>query len=699
MRSPTRTSPLFYLAAATIPVAIFLYFFHWQILIPTNTRWLLDGDWGANAIGFNALAHDSWRWPLGATRLLAWPNGVAVAYTDSNPLISLLLKPLAAIAPAPFQFVGPWLFACILLQFFVAYALLRHATEDRWLRVLGATLFTLTPTLINRMGHANLCAHWTILAALHVYLNVPREGRRDLWFAVILLLSALIHPYFLPMNAAIWGTDVMRRAWRLLQGRSVTGLLGLGGKSVLVLAAPVAAMWATGALGGYQGGADGFGYFSMALDALINPGFEGYSRFFPVRPQGDGQYFEGFQYLGAGLLLVVALAALALLISPASRARLRSMSWLAWLIPALFVLTGLALSGIIQLHGHRVARNEYDWIPFHLTSTFRASGRLFWPCTYVLILVSLELVFAMGRGAGRAICAAAIVLQFLDLPGFAAHARSLTANAAKPPIWQRTTSKKWETLISSAEVVEFQPPNPHFDMTVFYEIAWRASSLGTPVNIMYTARVKPEQSAFEEAARRRFLSGELDPRHLYILMDGCFPAGVDPARIKLVNKVVVIPPAAARYPFTLRPAPPPEAFPLGKTVTLSPETPQFRCMLARDWSQAEGWGVWSDGAAPELVFRLPAAPERDMLLTIAAQGFPEKQGVSVIVGGREVGRLDLAAEPADYQVRIPRELIPRPQLNVVLKVDRPQSPSAISPSKDTRLLGVGLRSVRLELAP
>lgn len=699
MRSEARTSPLFYVAAALIPIAIFLTFFHWQILIPSNTRWLLQGDWGANVIGWNALAHDVWRWPLGSTDLLAWPHGVAVTYTDSNPLLSLLLKPVAAIAPTPFQFVGPWLFACILLQFFLAYGLLRHATEDRWLRVLGATLFTLVPTLINRMGHANLCAHWTILAALHVYLNVPREGRRDVWFAVILLLSALIHPYFLPMNAAIWGTDVMRRGWPMLRSLSVGGLAALAARSVLVAAVPVAALWATGALGGYKGDAGGFGYYSMALDALINPGTPGYSRFLPVAPQGEGQVFEGFQYLGAGLLLVVAVAAAAVLFSRAARQRLRTMGWLAWLLPALFVLTGLALSQDIQIHAYKVASNDYGWIPFHLTSTFRASGRLFWPCAYVLILVALELVFVLRKPMARGVALAAIVLQFLDLPGFTTAARALTAEAARPESWLRTPSREWEALIASAEVVEFQPPNPHFDSRLFYEIAWRATSLRTPVNVMYTARINPEQKAFEAASLRRFQSGQLDPRHLYVLTDGCMPDAVDPGRIKRVDGVLVIPPAGARYPFPLEPAAQPSPFPLGQAVTLASDAARFRCLLGRDWSQPEGWGVWSDGAAPELALRLAAPPEGDLLLTLSAQPFPEQQGVSVIVAGRTVARWALAGAPAEHQARIPRALIPGPQLDVVLKVDRPLAPSALGQSSDSRRLGVGLRSVRLDLAP
>ncbi|CAN7329992.1 DUF6311 domain-containing protein [Phenylobacterium sp. LjRoot225] len=690
---------LFYVAAVTIPLGIFLCFFHWQILIPTNAVWLLDGDWGAHVIGWNALRHDDWRWPLAATKLLSWPSGVAVTFTDSNPLLSLLLKPFSAVLPTPFQFTGAWLLSCILLQFAVGYLLLQHATKDRWLRLLGATLLTLMPTLFNRMGHANLCAHWTILLSLHVFLNVERVGRRDLWYGAILVISALVHPYLLLMNAGIWGSDLLRRAYSLLRRRALAGLGVLAVRSAAVAVAPVAAIWATAGLGGYQGDADGFGFFSMPLDALFNPGRLGFSRFLPVAPQGDGQIFEGFQYLGAGLLLLVVAAALGALASPAARERLRRMSWAAWLAPALFVLLALALSDQIQFHGRVVADLSYDWIPFHLTSTFRASGRLFWPCAYVLMLIALELVFALPKALPLGIGLAALVLQAFDLTGFAVAMRTLTAAAAAPQPWQRTTSHKWEQLIASADVVEFQPPDPHADQTLFYEIAWRATSLKRPINVMYTARVNPEQKAFETAARSRFLRGELDPRHLYVLTGRCIPAGPDGARLKLVNKVMVIPPADAHYPFLLRPAPTPQPFPIGTTISIA-QPRKFQCMLGRDWSRPEGWGVWSDGAAPELIVRLAERPERDLRLTVLAQAFPaEGQTVSVIAGGRTLGRWALTAEPAEHSVSVPRELTPGPLLHVVLKVDHPLAPRALGNSTDSRLLGVGLHSVRLDLAP
>jgi hypothetical protein len=141
-----------------------------------------------------------------------------------------------------------------------------------------------------------------------------------------------------------------------------------------------------------------------------------------------------------------------------------------------------------------------------------------------------------------------------------------------------------------------------------------------------------------------------------------------------------------------------ESFPLGRTVP-STDT-AFQCLLARGWSWIEPWGVWSDGAAPELFLNLASPPVRDLILTVSADAFPaEGQGVTVVVGRRPLTHWSLKGAQVDYKVRIPRELVQPPTLRVMLKVDRPISPQALEGSADTRALGVGLRSVRLDEAP
>jgi hypothetical protein len=686
----------FLIATFVIAVEIFLTFFHWQILIPTNVSWLLQGDWGPHFLGWNALRHDEWRWPLGSTNLLAWPHGVTVTYTDSNPLLCLLLKPFSAILPGDFQLTGPWLLGCVLLQFAAALMLLRPHVQDRFLQLIGAILLTVVPTLMDRMVHPTLFSQWTILLTLHLFINGDDERRRDIGYAVILVISALVHPYLLFMNASIWASDALRRLIRVVRERSLVKF----GVSLIPIAAvalaPTAALLITGALGGFRAEAGGFGYYSMAVDALFNPGTAGFSRLLPVAPQGEGQLFEGFQYLGAGLLAVV-VAALASLAWPQGRARLGRLRGLAWLIPALLALLIFALSDQVQFHGRVVAHIPLDWLPFHLTSIFRASGRLFWPCTYVLLFASLVLVLSFPKQWAYAIGFGALALQAIDLSRFVSAERATTADAVAPKRYARAPSHEWDALIREADVVEFQPPDPHANDRAFYEIVWRASSMKRPVNVMYTARVNPAQAAFEATSRSRFMSGQVNPRRLYILLSGCAPPGIDAARLRQLDHILVIPPAELREALKLPPAPPAPEFPFAQTVGLYTAPQSFRCMLGTDWEMPQGQGVRSDGTAPNLLLRLRTTPRHDLLLTINARAISARgEELSLIVSGRPIADVPLAAKYSEFTARVPSELISGPLLRVGLRLGPSGARSARAQSSPP--YGIDLRSVRLDWA-
>jgi hypothetical protein len=123
-------------------------------------------------------------------------------------------------------------------------------------------------------------------------------------------------------------------------------------------------------------------------------------------------------------------------------------------------------------------------------------------------------------------------------------------------------------------------------------------------------------------------------------------------------------------------------------------------LLGHDWSVPEPWGVWSDGEAPELLMRLMAPPAGDLATTLVARGFPgDGQAATLVVNDRPLARLRLKGQPQSYRVRIPRGLVARPLLQLVLRVDAPISPHQLGMSGDGRRLGLGLTSVRLDVEP
>lgn len=72
------------LALFGTPLFLFFIFFNPAILDPTNTGWLMRGDWAQHFLGWHAYRNgaDSFN----HQDLLAHPTGLSILYTDSNPL-------------------------------------------------------------------------------------------------------------------------------------------------------------------------------------------------------------------------------------------------------------------------------------------------------------------------------------------------------------------------------------------------------------------------------------------------------------------------------------------------------------------------------------------------------------------------------------------------------------------------------------
>ena len=166
------------LAFAALPLLLFLALFHPAILDIGNAGWLIRGtDNGENALGMHAWLLDGTGRAL-RTHLLNAPGGVAILFTDSNPLLGLLLKPFAAILLlANAQFVGLWLLLCLALHVFFSHALLRRFAPGPLALWCGVALLSALPTLFNRAVHAKFIR---ALADPVGAVPIPRSGSRGI---------------------------------------------------------------------------------------------------------------------------------------------------------------------------------------------------------------------------------------------------------------------------------------------------------------------------------------------------------------------------------------------------------------------------------------------------------------------------------------------------------------------------------------
>jgi hypothetical protein len=139
-------------------------------LHPTHLGWLMKkGDWAEHLLGWLFFRLEPWRLPLGSIRRLSYPIGTWLAYTDSIPWLSVALRTLHHLLPVDFQFIGPWLALCFILQGAFGGRLVASFSTAPLHRFLGGALFVLSPVLRTRVGHDALCAQWPLLALLGMF--------------------------------------------------------------------------------------------------------------------------------------------------------------------------------------------------------------------------------------------------------------------------------------------------------------------------------------------------------------------------------------------------------------------------------------------------------------------------------------------------------------------------------------------------
>lgn len=483
-----------------LPLGFFLALFHWQTLDVSNVGWLLRGtDNGENALGAHAYWHDATAGASLRTRLLNAPDGEPVLFTDSNPLVTLIMKPFAAWLPADAQLVGPVILLNLVLQAIFAWLLLRRHAPGALALWAGVVLLAFPPTLANRFMHANLMAHWTILAALWLFLD-PVRSRKMRWWAPLIAVTAMIHSYLLVMVGAVWAS-AMLAALATARGRARLTVIGQG-LAVLAMVAILARWLGVEA----QLSTGSFGRYAMPVDALWNPGVAGFSTLMPWQPRNT-TWQEGFQYLGFGGLALLAAAVLIATRRAMAAGERVVLHRLIWVAPALIVLATIAM--LPAAPSPLVAA---------LLDPVRASGRLFWPVGYAMMLVALLAVYRWRDRAGLFLTAL-VAVQIADLGGMAATIRQWSADAENRRVYAATPDPRWDALIGDANAIEFASGDVGFDLQVYQEITWRAIKAGKPVNTAYAARASAATIHRLQSEAAAFAAGQLHPGRLYILLN------------------------------------------------------------------------------------------------------------------------------------------------------------------------------------
>lgn len=483
-----------------------LAFFAWiagtRILDPTSIDWLRKGDWVPHHFGWHYFRIEPWHWPPGAVHGYYAPLGTSIGLTDSIPLVAYLLKPFSAWLPAHTQYLGPWLLACFALQGVLGARLVGRFVASAWLQWLGALLFVLLPTLLLRVGHAALCAHWLILWALLVATRPP--ARRFAWpgWAMLGLVAGLVQPYLAAMVLGVLAGATVSSDSGVPIGRRAVAL-------TIALGATLGGWWLSGLFlltGDRSLTAGGLGYYSMNLLAFISP--EGWSAVLPNLPSATtGQPYEGFQYLGLGLLLLIVVA-VALAVTRRTGAGPRVVT--PWLLATCLVMAAFAVSPVVTLGARVLVNLDGPWAaPFAL---FRSSGRFVWPFVYLGMVWTIATVArALPARAAMSVLALAVVVQAVDLHGAHRFRHDVARDASFHDWLNPFDDPRWQVVAPAYTHLALVPPPQCGNTPVPYEAAiGLTADHGLTINAGVVAR-RDERA---RAAYCATLAGQMDDASL-----------------------------------------------------------------------------------------------------------------------------------------------------------------------------------------
>jgi hypothetical protein len=513
--------------AAVVGAVIFQISYGFSALEPSNINWLMAvrHDWGTHYLGWAFYKNEPWHFPLGRVDGYNYPVGTNVGFTDSIPLLAIFFKFFAPLLPSDFQYFGIWLFLCHLLAAYFTIRLFR-LFEINWMVTAAASIFVAaSPVLLYRGMHPALCGQWMIVASIYFYFLDRRSTswKKILLFQFLLVsISATINPYLTGMvmgfSIAIPFKHCIYK--KFFSWKSLVAYIAVSFLSVLLL------WYVTGLIGlGKQedfGVAGAYGLYGLNLNSLFNPA--GYSPLLPQLKQVSWHQYEGFMYLGAGMLFLVALFILYTVCTFVIRkldkeTKLQQGSKDYSHLPLWFLALAYALFSITLVFTYG------DTILFRLPAPgffrtleeiFRASGRFFWPPYYLIILFTLiGIVKSRFKPVFTTVLIVlALLLQLYDLNRLLT-SKNMPRGTYSPPMENST----WINLMREFDEVLFFPafhPPRIIDMA-YQDFSYLAMKAGKPVNLAYVAREDSRaRKTFADSLSETVAEGVLSPRALYI---------------------------------------------------------------------------------------------------------------------------------------------------------------------------------------
>lgn len=495
------------LIAGTIGAFVFITIYGTKILNPCYTDWLMSGgDLSQHYLGWKMYRNGDWTFPIGLTDQLAYPYYTSVIFTDSIPIFAVFFKLLSPILPANFQYFGFWGIMCFTFQGILSAKILQKFLKDHLLVLLGAVFFILSPICIRRMfGHTALAGQWLILLAIYTIVYYDEKFYKTknaaLVYGILGFLCSTIHLYFVPM------VGIVLCAFVLISIVKSKKIFQSFFPLISFLAIVIVTVYL---LGGFTSNATaqmgGLGYFGLNLNNFFNP--RGWSIFLKDLTTYTPGQDDAFAYPGLGVLFLLFVTLLhtvsgihfssVKLNKEIVTGQIENIAYILIILLSLMV----AVSPTIAFGDHLLVEVPLPAFIERIWSVFRASGRLFWPAVYLLVLFAIcgDRAFINRYSSMPAneldkpgtrinlkllILAFCIILQVADLSD---RFKSLHDQFSKEVQYQSMLSDPfWEEVMKEEKIEHFIFAKPE-DQTLLYSITDLASNHQIDIGNFYFAR-------------------------------------------------------------------------------------------------------------------------------------------------------------------------------------------------------------------
>lgn len=489
-----------------------------ETLNPTNINWLMSvyHDWGQHYLGWAYFREESWTYPIGDIQNYNNPAGTNIGLTDSIPILAIFFKFFKFFLPEDFQYFGIWLLLCFFLNGLFSFKILKlYFKESKVILFLSTIFLIVNPILIYRGMHPALCGHWLILASIYNYLlksdNINKSKKINKNQIIILLLSAGINPYLFLM---VVGFNFIIPFKHFYYDKTIGLRKALLFPIVSIIS--VLLIWFVIGMITFNNDkglevVDSYGLYGFNLNNFYNP--SGYSKFLPQLDWTNHHQYEGFAYLGIGMIILL-ITTLVFVITNRELKLIKNK-----FIPLiLLVIISLlfAITNKISLDSKVIFEYPTLGVIKKIGNIFRASGRFIWIFYYFLFLATF-IIFIKSKISTNL---KMIILSFLLLIQIYDISHLLTfRNLPKGKYELSKFDKEWFDIVSKFEKIVTYPPFQYDLLTPmdYQDLCYIALKSNIPITCGYVARESGSDNVnFANKLNKELAEGIINNKYLYI---------------------------------------------------------------------------------------------------------------------------------------------------------------------------------------